>query len=57
MFELQKMKIYLMQKDRKIELLRKHLAMKKEIAEKEAKEAERLAVDSARGGTPNGNCR
>merc|ERR1712025_845208 len=45
------------EKDKKIELLRKHLAMKKEIAEREAKEAERLALDSARGGTPNGNCR
>jgi gamma-aminobutyric acid type B receptor len=44
-------------KDRKIELLRKHIAIKKEVAEREAKEAERLAVDSARGVANNGNCR
>jgi len=48
------------EKDRKIDLLRKHLAMKKEIAEREereAKDAERLAMDNARGVAPNGNCR
>eukprot|EP00090_Calanus_glacialis_P036355 TRINITY_DN6204_c0_g1_i1.p1 TRINITY_DN6204_c0_g1~~TRINITY_DN6204_c0_g1_i1.p1 ORF type:complete len:896 (-),score=194.35 TRINITY_DN6204_c0_g1_i1:234-2846(-) len=45
------------EKDRKIDLLRKHLAMKKEIAEREAKEAERLAIDTARGVAQNGNCR
>ena len=31
--------------------------MKKEIAEREAKEAERLAIDTARGVAQNGNCR
>ena len=52
--------IFPLQKDRKIDLLRKHLAMKKEIAEREereAKDAERLAMDNARGVAPNGNCR
>jgi len=45
------------EKDRKIDLLRKHLAMKKEIAEREAKEAERRALENARGAAPNGTCR
>jgi len=45
------------EKDRKIDLLRKHLAMKKEIAERESKEAERLARDNALVVAPNGTCR
>lgn len=43
------------EKDRKIALLRKYLANKKEQAEKEAREADRLATDTAM--QINGNCR
>ena len=52
-----------MQKDRKIDLLRKHIAMKRELAEREAREAEAREREENGGGeagvvvAPNGTCR
>ena len=45
------------QKDRKIELLRKHLAKRREREEEEARQVEALARDKALQGASNGACR
>ena len=45
--------ICFVQKDRKIDLLRKHIAMKRELAEREAREAE--ARDRDRDGNGGGD--
>jgi len=45
------------EKDRKIDILRKYLAQKKEKEEREAREAELLARDSAIKANGNGSCR
>merc|ERR1712130_87803 len=44
------------EKDRKIDLLRRHLALRREREEEEAREAERLARDAAMQAS-NGTCR
>ena len=45
------------QKDRKIDLLRKHLAKRREREEEEARQVEALARDKALQGASNGACR
>jgi hypothetical protein len=45
------------EKDRKIGLLRRHLALRREREEEEAREAERLTRDAALRAQGNGTCR
>ena len=47
---------YFLQKDRRIDLLRKHIALKKEAAARAAREAEE-AEERSESVAPNGTCR